>query len=225
MTEFTTNITLDTPAGAPVSQVAPYRAAGKRLFDILVVLAVMPILLPIIALLACLVRLDGGPAFFFQDRIGRDGRVFRMWKLRTMVVDAEEALARLLESCPETAREWEVNQKLAHDPRVTRLGAFLRRSSLDELPQFFNVLFGSMSIVGPRPFLLGQEDSYRGAMGHAYYRMRPGITGLWQVLGRSSTAFVDRVRFDERYYARMSLLTDIALCFMTVAVVFRQTGK
>ncbi|KEO60570.1 sugar transferase [Thioclava indica] len=227
MSEFTTNIALKRQAVAQSSfaGVAPYRAAGKRVFDIVMVLAVMPVLLPLVLLLAVLVSLDGGPAFFAQSRIGRDGKTFKMWKLRTMVVNAEAKLSALCAADPAIAQEWAVNQKLAHDPRITRIGAFLRRTSLDELPQFFNVLFGSMSLVGPRPFLASQEETYQDAMGRAYYRMRPGITGLWQVVGRSSSAFVDRVRFDERYYAKMSLMSDVMLCLMTVAVVFKQTGK
>jgi lipopolysaccharide/colanic/teichoic acid biosynthesis glycosyltransferase len=227
MSEFTTNIALksQTVVHAPFAGAAPYRAVGKRMFDIAMVLAVIPVLLPLILVLAALVWLDGGPAFFAQPRIGRDGRSFKMWKLRTMVVDAEAKLKALCDSDPAIAQEWAVNQKLVHDPRITRIGAFLRRTSLDELPQFFNVLFGSMSLVGPRPFLASQEATYQDAMGRAYYRMRPGITGLWQVVGRSSSAFVDRVRFDERYYAKMSLVNDVMLCLMTVAVVFKQTGK
>lgn len=202
-----------------------YEGLGKRLFDIVTVIAILPILLPLVALLALLVRLDGGPAFYAQTRIGQGGRSFRCFKLRTMRVNAEAELARLCASDPAIAREWEVNQKLENDPRITRIGAFLRRTSLDELPQFFNVLFGSMSLVGPRPFMQEQEECYQGAMGRAYYRMRPGITGLWQVAGRSTTAFVDRVRYDERYYKRLSLSNDLWLCVMTVAVVLRQTGK
>ncbi|WP_417808018.1 sugar transferase [Thioclava sp.] len=227
MSEFTTNIALkrQAVAHATFAGVAPYRAAGKRVFDIVMVLAVIPVLLPLILLLAALVSLDGGPAFFAQTRIGRDGKTFKMWKLRTMVVNAEAKLSALCAADPAIAQEWAVNQKLAHDPRITHIGAFLRRTSLDELPQFFNVLFGSMSLVGPRPFLASQEETYQDAMGRAYYRMRPGITGLWQVVGRSSSAFVDRVRFDERYYAKMSLMNDVMLCLMTVAVVFKQTGK
>ncbi|KEO51597.1 sugar transferase [Thioclava pacifica] len=202
-----------------------YEGLGKRLFDIVAVIAILPILLPLVALLALLVRLDGGPAFFAQTRIGQGGRSFRCFKLRTMRVNAEAELARMCAADPAIAREWEVNQKLENDPRITRVGQFLRRTSLDELPQFFNVLFGSMSLVGPRPFMEEQEECYRGAMGRAYYRMRPGITGLWQVAGRSTTAFVDRVRYDERYYKRLSLSNDLWLCVMTVAVVLRQTGK
>ena len=227
MSEFTTNIALKRQAVAQASfaGAAPYRVVGKRVFDIAIVLAILPILLPMLVVLAGLVALDGGPAFFAQPRIGRNGKTFKMWKLRTMVVDAEAKLSALCAANPAIAQEWAVNQKLAHDPRITRIGAFLRRTSLDELPQFFNVLFGSMSLVGPRPFLAAQEETYQAAMGRAYYRMRPGITGLWQVVGRSSSAFVDRVRFDERYYAKMSLFNDVMLCLMTVAVVFKQTGK
>ncbi|OOY27133.1 MAG: sugar transferase [Rhodobacteraceae bacterium] len=202
-----------------------YEGLGKRLFDVAVVVAILPILLPLVAMLALLVRLDGGPAFFAQTRIGKGGRNFRCYKLRTMRIDAEAELARLCAADPEIAREWDIHQKLENDPRITRVGAFLRRTSLDELPQFFNVLFGSMSLVGPRPFMEEQEDSYRGAMGRAYFEMRPGITGLWQVAGRSATAFVDRVRYDERYYKRLSLSNDIWLCLMTFAVVLRQTGR
>lgn len=226
MTNFSTNIDQLglTKNGALSAEAISYEGLGKRLFDLVAVLLAMPVLLPLIGILAALVRLDGGPAFFAQERIGRGGRRFRCYKLRTMHVDAEEQLARLCAENPEIAEEWEVHQKLQHDPRVTWIGRILRRTSLDELPQFFNVLLGSMSLVGPRPFTVEQEGIYRNAMGMAYFRMRPGITGPWQVMGRSTTTFVARVRFDERYYVGMSLMNDLWLCMKTFGVVLRRTG-
>ncbi|PFG62835.1 lipopolysaccharide/colanic/teichoic acid biosynthesis glycosyltransferase [Thioclava sp. ES.031] len=227
MSDLSTNFEFAGATGVTPTRarILRYEGMGKRLFDILAVIAILPVLLPLIALLALAVRADGGPAFYSQIRVGQGGKRFRCYKLRTMHVDAEAQLVRLCNENPALALEWSVNQKLDDDPRITRIGRLLRRTSLDELPQFFNVLCGTMSLVGPRPFMLDQEASYKGAMGRAYYKMRPGITGLWQVAGRSTTAFVDRVRFDERYYARLSLLNDLWLCVMTVAVVLRQTGK
>lgn len=203
----------------------PYFGLRKRVFDLLMVLMIVPVALPIVAVLWLLVRLDGGPGFYSQMRIGRGGRQFRCWKLRSMAVDADERLRRMCETDPEIAREWAENQKLACDPRITRIGHLLRKSSLDELPQFWNILRGDMSIVGPRPFLPEQQDLYTQAGGTAYFLMRPGVTGEWQVRGRSTTRFIDRVRFDEGYYDNASLVQDIGLMAETVKVVARMTGR
>lgn len=211
-------------AQAPVR---PNRYFGlrKRVFDLLLVAMMIPVALPVVALMWLLVRLDGGPGFYSQPRIGRDGRTFRCWKLRSMAVNAEERLRELCEADPKIAREWAENQKLANDPRITRIGQFLRKSSLDELPQLWNILVGDMSIVGPRPFLPEQQDLYTRAGGRAYFLMRPGVTGEWQVYGRSATRFVDRVRFDEGYYDNASLGQDVRLLMGTARVVVRMTGR
>ncbi|SES73359.1 Sugar transferase involved in LPS biosynthesis (colanic, teichoic acid) [Oceanicella actignis] len=198
-----------------------YARWGKRALDLLLVIAAAPIVAPVVFLLALLVRRDGGPAFYSQERVGMGGKRFRCWKLRTMVPDAEARLARLLESDPEAAREWRERQKLRRDPRVTRIGAFLRKSSLDELPQLWNVLRGEMSLVGPRPFLPEQEELYPGT---AYYALRPGLTGYWQVGDRNDSSFAARAVHDARYAREISLAADVATILRTVGVVLRQTG-
>ncbi|MBI1415658.1 MAG: sugar transferase [Limimaricola sp.] len=202
-----------------------YTAFGKRLLDLALGVAGAPVILPVIGILCLLVRRDGGPAFYMQQRVGRNGRQFACLKLRTMVVDADKVLADLCAENPKIAAEWHRHQKLHDDPRITRIGRFLRRSSLDELPQVLNVLAGQMSLVGPRPFTPEQQDLYREAGGQAYFRMRPGITGPWQIHGRSETRFVDRVHFDELYGETISLRSDLRLVIETVGVVLKMTGK
>ena len=198
-----------------------YRRRLKRGLDVLLVLfASVPVLL-VVGLLALIVRRDGHSAFYSQDRIGMNGQHFRLWKLRTMVPDADAALAAHLESDPAAAAEWLVHQKLKNDPRITSFGRILRATSLDELPQLWNVMLGDMAIVGPRPMMPCQQELYPGC---EYYRMRPGITGFWQISERSSTSFADRARFDRDYYRRISLATDLRTIARTVGVVLRRTG-
>lgn len=202
-----------------------YRRFAKRGFDLVLGLLLLPVLLPVIGILWLLVRRDGGPGFFLQPRVGLDGKIFQCWKMRTMVVDAEAALKKMCDEDPERAHEWYVNQKLTHDPRITRIGRILRATSLDELPQLFNVLRGEMSFVGPRPFLIDQEPLYREAGGEAYFHMRPGITGAWQVDGRNATTFVARVAYDTAYYKQLTLRQDLKLLWKTAAVVLKRTGR
>lgn len=214
----------------PVRQVSRYGArlyqrVFKRLIDTLLVVVSLPIVVPVIAVLALIIRRDGGPAFFVQPRVGLNGEVFPCFKLRTMHVDAEARLAEMCATDPNIAAEWHRDQKLRIDPRITKVGCFLRRSSLDELPQLFNVLRGEMSIIGPRPFLPSQEELYRRAGGRAYYAMRPGITGSWQVAGRGDTRFVDRVGFDDDYHSRLSFKEDMMILLKTVSVVIKSTGR
>ncbi|MEO0402558.1 MAG: sugar transferase [Pseudomonadota bacterium] len=197
---------------------------GKRLFDIVLSLFAALVLVPLIAVLWVIVRADGGPGFYSQKRVGKNGRIFRCWKLRTMVVDAEARLQAMCEANPELAHEWYVNQKLRKDPRITRWGSFLRKTSLDELPQLWNIFVGDMSIVGPRPFIVDQAEIYNSAGGRAYYTVRPGITGPWQVFGRGQTTFADRVQFDAHYCRTQSLLTDLFYIWKTFGVVLRRTG-
>lgn len=199
-----------------------YRHRAKRWVDLaLTLLAILPVSL-LIGVIAALVVLEGGRPFYLQPRVGRDGRVFRMIKIRTMVRDAEAALERHLETDPDARQEWDHHQKLRHDPRVTRLGRFLRRSSLDELPQFFNVLRGDMTLVGPRPFMPGQQHFYPGT---EYYRMRPGITGFWQTSVRNEASFVQRATYDRSYYQALSLPTDLRVLLRTARVVWRGSGQ
>ena len=199
----------------------PFYGVGKRLIDIVLVLLGTPIVLPIILVLAVAVRLDGGPAFYLQPRVGKKGRIFKLWKFRSMVPDAEKALETYLASDPAARAEWDANQKLRHDPRLTPIGAFIRRYSLDELPQLWNVLLGDMSLVGPRPMLPSQRSLYPGT---AYYDLRPGITGLWQISERNSCTFAERATYDNRYAQSVSALTDLVILIRTVSVVFRGTG-
>lgn len=198
-----------------------YRRGFKRLFETLLVLVTAPVTLPLILLIAALVALDGGNPFFSQKRIGRNGRVFRLWKLRTMVVDAEDRLQSCLAADPEARAQWDRTQKLKSDPRVTRIGRLLRKVSLDELPQLLNVLNGTMSLVGPRPMMVGQRHLY---FGKAYYRLRPGITGLWQISERNELEFIARVRYDEAYDRNLSGWLDLRILARTVGVVLRGTG-
>lgn len=202
-----------------------YARVGKRALDIAISLLVLPLAVPVIAVLWALVRLDGGPGFFRQPRIGRHGRRFTCLKIRTMAVDADRRLQRLIASDPELAAEWARDQKLARDPRVTRIGAFARATSLDELPQLFNVLRGELSLVGPRPFTVEQEGLYRAAGGHGYYQLRPGLTGPWQVEGRGATTFLDRIAFDNAYARDLGLWRDLGLILRTVQAVLARTGS
>lgn len=194
----------------------------KRSIDILISLIALPIVLPIFGVLLVI----SGPSFIFsQKRVGVGGRHFRCFKLRTMIPNAEEVLAKIYEANPDIAREWEINQKLENDPRITRLGRFLRTTSLDELPQIFNVLFGDMSFVGPRPFMISQEETYRTAGGREYYKMKPGITGLWQTEGRGGTSFIARIAYDNQYAQMIGIRTDFILLVRTVSVVINRSGR
>ncbi|MAE91113.1 MULTISPECIES: sugar transferase [Salipiger] len=195
----------------------------KRAFDIVLSILMLPILLPVIAVLYIAVRAEGGPGFFGHKRVGRNGTQFRCWKIRTMVPDAQERLEELLRNDPAARAEWERDRKLRNDPRVTRLGAFLRRSSLDELPQIWNVLRGEMSLIGPRPVTEPELQRYGGAA-WAYLAMRPGITGLWQVSGRNDVSYEERVQLDVAYHNGVSLMGDVRILFLTVGAVLGKTG-
>ena len=198
-----------------------YRNFFKRVFDLfLVLLTALPMLL-LVGLLALLVARDGGRPFYSQLRVGRGGRTYRMWKLRTMQADADSALAAHLEADPAARTEWDLTQKLKHDPRVTRFGRLLRRSSLDELPQLWNVLTGDMSLVGPRPIMVDQTALYPGL---SYAELRPGITGLWQISERNESSFAERAVFDDAYDDALSFGTDLRILMGTAGAVLRGTG-
>ena len=198
-----------------------YRKAAKRVLDVaLVVIGALPVCLMTL-MLAALVALDGHSPFYLQQRLGRDGRVFRMWKLRSMVVDADARLEAYLASDPEARKEWNRTQKLRRDPRITPIGRIIRKNSLDELPQLWNVLRGDMSLVGPRPMMVEQRDIYPGT---AYYALRPGITGLWQTSVRNESRFAERAGFDADYLRKLSFRTDVVLLLKTIRVVMRGTG-
>lgn len=198
-----------------------YNLGFKRFFDVLAVLLSLPFVLPLIAISAIFVARDGGSPFYCQPRIGRNGRTYTIWKLRTMVFDAEAKLDAHLRNNPRAAREWEINQKLQNDPRITKMGELLRKSSMDELPQLWNVLIGDMSLVGPRPMMPDQQAMYPGT---AYFSQRPGITGSWQVSVRNGSTFAERARFDTDYVAKLSFVNDVKILFATIGVVARGTG-
>jgi exopolysaccharide production protein ExoY len=206
---------------SPRTPGAFYRSIGKRSFDIFLIVLAAPVVVPVVALLALLVVLGGGRPFYLQKRVGRNGRIYTMWKLRSMVVDADARLEGHLATDPEARREWDRDQKLKSDPRITGFGRFLRKSSLDELPQLWNVLRGEMSLVGPRPMMPSQIVIYPGA---DYYVLAPGITGMWQVSARNESCFADRARFDSQYHQALSLGTDLRLLGATVRVVLCGTG-
>jgi lipopolysaccharide/colanic/teichoic acid biosynthesis glycosyltransferase len=198
-----------------------YRSIGKRVLDIMLVILVLPIVLPLVALLALMVARDGHSPFYMQERVGKDGRVFKLWKLRTMVPDAKAHLEAYLAGNEAARQEWDAYQKLTCDPRITAIGHVLRKSSLDEVPQLWNVLKGDMSLVGPRPMMTEQRVLYPGS---AYFTLRPGLTGLWQVSDRNESTFAQRAEFDAAYEQKLSLATDLKVMFATVGVVLRCTG-
>jgi Undecaprenyl-phosphate galactose phosphotransferase WbaP len=182
------------------------------------------ILAPFLGLMAVLIKIDSlGGVFFRQPRLGKDGRVFVPLKFRTMHSDADRILQEKLALDPELKKEWDRYQKLKNDPRITRMGRFLRKFSLDELPQLWNVLLGEMSLVGPRPMLVNQREIY-GELFESYKQVTPGITGLWQVSGRNYTTFARRAELDDEYIQRWSLWLDIYILLKTVKVVFTREG-
>lgn len=199
-----------------------YRAAGKRGLDLLLVALSLPLALPLIAFCAAALWLEGGRPFYTQPRLGRGGRVFRILKLRTMVRDADALLQHYLDTDPEMRREWQQTQKLKNDPRITRVGRMLRMTSLDELPQLWNVIKGDMSLIGPRPMMPDQLPLYGDAT--AYFALRPGITGIWQVSVRNEASFASRVKADFEYWDEVSLGRDLGLLWRTVGVVMKGTG-
>ncbi|MGP1276583.1 MAG: exopolysaccharide biosynthesis polyprenyl glycosylphosphotransferase [Caulobacterales bacterium] len=202
----------------------PLARRAKRAFDILASAAALILIAPAMLAFAMLIRRDGGPALFVQPRVGKDGRTFGCLKFRTMCVDAEARLAEVLKTDPERAAQWETFQKLDNDPRITATGHWLRKFSLDELPQLINVLKGDMSLIGPRPMTLDQQSDYGPAFS-AYVRMRPGITGLWQVNGRNATSFAERARLDDWYARNWSLWRDAVILIRTVREIVIPSGR
>lgn len=195
----------------------------KRSFDIFVSGSALVVLSPVFLLIAMLVKLDGGPVFFGHKRLGLNGKVFSCLKFRSMVKGGDSVLKKYLSENPAANAEWQRDWKLQNDPRITRPGAILRRTSLDELPQLLNVLRGDMSLVGPRPIVVGEIDKYNSDILH-YYRVRPGITGLWQVSGRNDVSYAQRVKMDSWYVRNWSLWHDVAILCKTVPVILKRTG-
>jgi undecaprenyl-phosphate galactose phosphotransferase len=197
--------------------------AVKRTFDLISAGLLLVLLSPVFLYLMIRIRADGGPAFFAHSRIGAGGASFPCYKFRTMVPDAGEVLARMLRDDPEVRREWDETHKLKQDPRITPIGRYLRASSLDELPQLWNVLRGDMSMVGPRPIVEAELERY-GEDAFYYLEARPGITGVWQVSGRSDTDYDFRVYLDSWYVKNWSLWYDVVILIKTVRVVLGRAG-
>lgn len=196
-----------------------FDAVLKRMFDLAVALTALVVLLPLLALVASLVKTSSpGPVLFRHERLGRGGRLFTCLKFRTMVPDAEHALEELFEERPELRAYFEEHYKLPADPRVTRVGRWLRKTSLDELPQLWNVLRGEMSVVGPRPIVTDELSRY-GVWQRTLLSVRPGLTGLWQVTGRSDLDYAERVALDVAYIRERSLWGDVKIVLRTVRVV------
>lgn len=197
----------------------------KRIVDFLGGLCGVVLLIPI-TLVVIMFRIknkEKGPIFYTQDRIGKNGKVFKLYKFRTMVVGADDMLKEYLDTHPEEAIEYKKFKKLKNDPRVTKTGDFLRRTSLDEWPQFINILIGNMSLVGPRPYLLREKED----MGDYYdiiIKARPALTGPWQIAGRSNVTFNDRMEIDKKYISNLGLKNDLLIVFKTVEKVFKSDG-
>lgn len=219
------------PQGAPAlagisahDRAARLLPLAKRAMDVAIAGAALLAAAPFFIIVSLLVRADGGPAFYAHPRVGRGGRIFGCLKFRSMVTDSQARLDALLAADPAARAEWEATRKLKNDPRITRIGRFLRATSLDELPQLINVLRGEMAIVGPRPVTQSELDRYYGAAAAHYLTVRPGITGLWQVSGRSETSYDQRVALDVAYVSQASLLADIRILLKTPAAVLSRRG-
>jgi lipopolysaccharide/colanic/teichoic acid biosynthesis glycosyltransferase len=197
---------------------------AKRAMDVAIAGAALLLAAPFFLVVSLLVRADGGPAFYAHPRVGRGGKIFGCLKFRSMVVDSQARLEALLAADPAAREEWETTRKLKRDPRITRIGRFLRATSLDELPQLINVLRGEMAVVGPRPVTQSELDRYYGAAAAHYLTVRPGITGLWQVSGRSETSYDQRVALDVAYVSQPSLLADIRILLKTPVAVLSRRG-
>lgn len=221
---------LENYAGVPIIDLGDPNILGhwqivKRILDILIVTVGFIFAAPLILIIFVLIKIDSpGPAFYSQARVGYGGKTFNMIKFRTMYEDAENVLRNMLSNDPLLYQEWNEYQKLTKDPRITRVGKVLRRLSLDELPQIWNVVRGEMSLIGPRPFLPSQVESYGMEAYKNYIRVRPGITGMWQVSGRNHTSFSKRAHWDDYYIRNWSIRLDINILLRTIGVVFQGDG-
>lgn len=212
----------DADTTSPPPRIGVYRTVGKRALDVALILLTAPVALLLIGVAALLLWIEGGAPFYRQARLGKGGKVFSIYKLRTMVRDADQMLETHLAADPELRQEWNRTQKLRNDPRITRMGALLRKTSLDELPQLWNVVRGDMSLIGPRPMLPEQLALY-GDAAH-YFALRPGITGYWQVSQRNQSAFRARAALDAAYVYDVSLVEDAKVLWRTVGAVVNRTG-
>ena len=198
-------------------------AFSKVAADVILCTLLLVVLAPVMGAIAIAVALDGGPVLFTHERIGKGGRRFYCFKFRSMVVSADEVLNKCFSSDPVAREEWLATQKLTNDPRVTRVGRFLRATSLDELPQLFNVLRLEMSLVGPRPIVENELPRYGRSITY-YLQARPGVTGLWQVSGRSNTSYARRVALDAWYVKSWRFWRDVGILFRTIPAVLRREG-
>lgn len=199
--------------------------AIKRIFDIVFSLSILVLFLPVFVVIGLIVALSSkGPIVYAHSRIGRGGKKFGCYKFRSMYFDADKRLQELLKNNPDLKNEWEKNFKLKNDPRITPIGSFLRKTSLDEFPQFWNVLKGDLSVVGPRPVIQDEIVKYYGDKAAKVLSIRPGLTGLWQVSGRSNTSYDVRVLLDEEYINKQSLALDIKLVLKTIPAMLTSRG-
>lgn len=219
--------TLASHGAAPLYGSKPAQALGDQVAGAINIVSAAVLLLlvsPLMAYVAWRIwRVDGAPILFGHYRVGREGQLFRCWKFRTMVRRADQALQDLLQQDPAARAQWEREHKLDNDPRITAIGQFLRRTSLDELPQLFNVLFGQMRLVGPRPIVVQELRRY-GAYKHHYLSVAPGMTGLWQVSGRNNTSYEERIQLDRRYVEARTVWLDCAILLRTAHVVVTGHG-
>lgn len=213
---------LDKDGDLPVASAKPINFS-KRLLDFLSASLILAIVSPFFAIIALVQIFDDGPLFYGQRRIGFGGKEFRCWKFRTMIPNAEAALADILARIAAAREEWARYEKLRDDPRITRIGKFLRRTSLDELPQLFNVINGEMSLVGPRPMALHERDRW-GAYFRLYKQVKPGVTGPWQIKHRTDSDYVTRIQCLEEYVNEWSVLNDVKYLIQTLKVPFAKTG-
>jgi len=196
----------------------------KRALDIFIVCIGGLILLPFLLLIALIVKVSSpGPALYGHRRMGLGGKQFKALKFRTMVVDADKKLKELLDSDPELRKEWESNFKLKNDPRVTKIGKFLRRTSFDEFPQLINILKGEMSLVGPRPIIEAEMEKY-GENYERIFSVKPGLTGLWQISGRSNTDYLERIAYDTYYLQSWSVWLDLWILYRTPGQIIKGRG-
>lgn len=207
---------------ATATVVAP-TPISKMLLDRVGAALALLALSPVFLILSLMVKRDGGPAFYGQKRIGQNGAVFKCWKFRSMVMNSQEILEKILASDPVARAEWEADFKLKNDPRITKIGHILRKTSLDELPQLWNVLVGEMSLVGPRPVTAQETLNYGEAL-KDYLSVRPGMTGLWQISGRNDVTYAERVQLDSEYVKTQSFWGDISIMIKTVLVMLNRRG-
>lgn len=215
-------MTNDAIDARPEALNSSYACITKRVVDVFLAVIALFLALPVLVILAVALWIESGNPFYTQLRLGKNGKMFRMIKLRSMYVGADKRLQSFLASDPELRDEWDKTQKLKHDPRITPLGRILRKTSLDEIPQLINVIKGDMSLIGPRPMLPEQISFYDNPS--AYLGLRPGITGLWQVTARNEGSFEVRARIDQRYAEQLSPALDFKIFLATFRVVLRATG-